>query len=87
VRDICIKTGAELIDAYSSFVYSDGSIVKQYLARDGIHHNKYGFKTPSRRVYIVKRKLNHANGDMRPRYPRKENSGAGSPRYRQYNKF
>jgi hypothetical protein len=89
VRDICIKTDVELIDTYSSFVYGDGSIMKHYFARDGTHHNKYGSKTLvaaiNRCVYIVKRKLNHANGAMRSRYYGKENSCAGSTRYRKYN--
>ena len=60
VREICDETGADLIDAYQSFVYGDGSMVRHYFLPDGVHLNRYGSRalvtTINRRIGIVKRK-------------------------------
>ena len=97
VREICVKTGADLINTYQSFVYGDGSSVRHYFTRDGIHLNRNGSQTLVRvlnkHIQIVKnREPNHTNRRAQTSTPRGHTSnysgnfgGAVEARARNFN--
>ena len=87
VRAVCNETGADLIDTFDAFVYSDGGMAKQFFMRDGVHLSRYGSQTLvrliHRHIHIVKRKEYTQVSERRTGYPvpREHCFGNQTPRH------
>lgn len=94
INQICDELNVSKINSYSTFIYGDGSTVRQYYYRDGIHLSRSGtsilLQTLNKAVTIMSRKTTRDHGFNNGHYTRPNyNSGRsrGNPYFNQQSGF